>query len=156
MQLINRDKQLAKMKSNFLKFTIAVFAISTFFVGCTLYDDVTYKVEPSPLEVHGDKVTLNVTGSIAEKSINKNAVAELTPVLRYNGQETTFKSMLVQGENAAGNGTVISSKTGGTFSYSDEIDYHPDMMKAEVFVKVNIGGISKKDTGVINIMRPSI
>ena len=55
--------------------------------SCSLFDDVTYVVTPSPLEAHGDSVRVSITGTVPEKSINKNAIADVTPVLRWEGGE---------------------------------------------------------------------
>lgn len=118
------------------------------FTGCALFDDVTYNVNPSPLEAHGDSVRVSVTGTVPEKSINKNAIADVTPVLRWEGGERALKTVTVQGENAAGNGTIINSKTGGNFSYSDVIPYEEGMMKSELFVTASAGkGTNRKDLG---------
>ncbi len=118
------------------------------FTGCALFDDVTYNVNPSPLEAHGDSVRVSVTGTVPEKSINKNAIADVTPVLRWEGGERALKTVTVQGENAAGNGTIINSKTGGNFSYSDVIPYEEGMMKSELFVTASAGkGANRKDLG---------
>lgn len=118
------------------------------FTGCSLFDDVTYNVNPSPLEAHGDSVRVSVTGTVAEKSINKNAIADVTPVLRWEGGERQLKTVTVQGENAAGNGIVINSKTGGNFSYTDVIPFEEGMMKSELFVTASAGkGTSRKDLG---------
>ena len=87
------------------------------FTGCTVLEDVTYTVTPSPLEAHGDSVRVNVTGNIPEKSINKSVVADITPTIKWEGGEKQLKMVTIQGEKAAANGIVINSKTGGNFSY---------------------------------------
>ena len=104
------------MKFNSLKFIALTFLFAGMFSSCTLFEDVVYEIDPDPLEVHGDMVSLNAKATIAEKKMHKNAIVEITPVLRYaDGQETAFKTITVQGETAAGNGIVINSKTGGSF-----------------------------------------
>ncbi|NNC83365.1 MAG: hypothetical protein HKN79_07290 [Flavobacteriales bacterium] len=129
-----------------------IIAAGLAFTGCSLFDDVTYNVNPDPLEAHGDSVRVNVTGTVPEKSINKNAIADVTPVLRWEGGERQLKTVTVQGENAAGNGTVINSKTGGDFSYSDVIPYEEGMMKSELYVTVSAGkGTNRKELGEAKI-----
>ena len=127
------------MKFNSLKFIAFTFLIVSMISSCTLFEDVAYEINPDPLEVHGDMVALNAKATIAEKKMHKNAIVEITPVLRYEGGETPFKTITVQGENAAGNGIVINSKTGGSFDYADEIPFTPEMMKSEVYLKVKAG-----------------
>ncbi|NND93223.1 MAG: hypothetical protein HKN45_00040 [Flavobacteriales bacterium] len=129
-----------------------IIAAGLAFTGCSLFDDVTYNVNPDPLEAHGDSVRVNVTGTVAEKSINKNAIADVTPVLRWEGGELALKTVTVQGENAAGNGIVINSKTGGNFSYSDVVPYQESMMKSELFVTASAGkGTNRKELGETKI-----
>jgi len=116
--------------------------------SCSLFDDVTYTVTPSPLEAHGDSVRVSITGTVPEKSINKSAVADVTPVIRWEGGERALKTVTVQGEKAPGNGIVINSKNGGNFSYSDVVAYTPNMMKSELFVTASAGkGTKRKELG---------
>ena len=135
------------MKFKSLKTLAFAFLISGMFSSCALFDDVTYEVDPNPLEAHGDMVTLNAKATVPEKKMHKNAVVEITPVLRKeDGTEVAFKSITVQGENAPGNGIVINSKTGGSFEYSDQIEFSEDMMKSEVYLKVKAGkGVADKE-----------
>jgi len=140
------------MTSRKTSILISGILLTWMFTGCALFDDVTYTVNPDPLEVHGDSIRVTITGTVPEKSINKNAIADVTPVLRWEGGEQAMKMTTVQGENAAGNGTVISSKTGGTFSYSDVIAYDPAMMKSELFVTASAGkGTNRKELGEAKI-----
>ena len=49
---------------------------------------------------------------------------EITPVLiDENGNETSFKSIIIQGEEASGGESTIFYETGGGFYYSDKIEY---------------------------------
>ncbi len=122
------------------------------FTGCTVLEDVTYTVTPSPLEAHGDSVRVNVTGNIPEKSINKSVVADITPTIRWEGGEKQLKMITIQGEKAAANGIVINSKTGGNFSYSDVVPYEEGMFQSELFVQAMAGkGTQRKDMGEIKI-----
>ena len=122
------------------------------FTGCTVLEDVTYTVTPSPLEAHGDSVRVNVTGNIPEKSINKSVVADITPSIRWEGGEQQLKMVTIQGEKAAANGIVINSKTGGNFSYSDVIPYEEGMFQSELYVQSSAGkGTKRKDLGELKI-----
>jgi Flp pilus assembly protein TadD len=96
---------------------------------------VKYKVTPSPLEVHGGKVALTIDVSYPEKYFHKKAIVTATPFLKYAAGETDLKSETLQGEAVEDNYKVISYTSGGSFSYSDEFEYKPDMMRSELFVK---------------------
>jgi tetratricopeptide (TPR) repeat protein len=96
---------------------------------------VKYKVTPSPLETHGGKVAVAIDVSYPEKYFHKKAIVTATPFLKYSAGETDLKSETVQGEAVEDNYKVISYTSGGSFSYSDEIEYKPEMMRSELFVK---------------------
>jgi Flp pilus assembly protein TadD len=96
---------------------------------------VNYKVTPDPLETHGGKVALSVDVSYPEKYFHKKAVVTATPYLQYEGGVTELKSETLQGEQVEDNYKVISYTSGGSFSYSDEVDYAPEMMRSELYVK---------------------
>jgi tetratricopeptide (TPR) repeat protein len=94
------------------------------------YETVSYTVTPSPLETHGGKIALNLTGAFAENYFAKKATIDFTPVLIYANGETTFKTITIQGEEAAGGEATIFYSTGGDFKYQDAIKYNSDMMSS--------------------------
>lgn len=96
---------------------------------------VDYKVTPDPLEMHGGKVSVDVNVSYPEKYFHKKAIVTATPYLQYEGGVTELKSETLQGEQVEENNKVISYASGGSFSYADEVDYAPEMMRAELYVK---------------------
>jgi tetratricopeptide (TPR) repeat protein len=96
---------------------------------------VDYTVSPDPLEMHGGKVKVSVDIKYPEKYFHKKAIVTGTPYLAYEGGETEFKSETVQGESVEDNYPVISNASGGTAHYEDEIDYTPEMMRSELFVR---------------------
>jgi outer membrane protein OmpA-like peptidoglycan-associated protein len=95
-----------------------------------------YSVNPQPLEVHGGKVKIDLNGQYPEKLFKKNVAVELTPQLRYEGGKADFKKAEFQGEEFAGNATVIPYETGKTVSYTDEIDYTPEMANSELYLNI--------------------
>ena len=95
-----------------------------------------YSVNPNPLEVHGGKVKIDIKGQYPEKLFKKDVAVELTPELRYESGKTDFKMAEFQGEDYPGNATVIPYETGKTVSYSDEIDYKPEMANSELYVNI--------------------
>jgi len=125
------------MKKNQL---IGLAAItSTVLVGCTIMKDLEYKVSPNPVEMHGDTITLNISGKFAEKGLHKKAVVEVTPYIEGvgNGTKADFKTEIFQGEKAAGNGTVVP-KGGKSFTYTSRIPYKADFEAADVKIRYKL------------------
>ena len=102
-----------------------------------------YQVNPEVLEAKGGTVDFTVTGTIPEKSFHKKAVVEFTPVLEYDGKTKELKKFVLRGEKTEGEGTVINSKTGGSFTYNESFDYEDDMRASELKVNANITKGSK-------------
>ncbi len=99
-------------------------------------NDITYEVNPEPLIVKGDSVELNVTGRFPGKYFHKKAMVDMTPAMQYGGNETDFKTVSYQGENAAGNATVIPYENGTSYTYNDKVAYAAAMENnSEVVVK---------------------
>ena len=94
------------------------------------YNTVDFITTPAILEVHGGKVALSLEASFPEKYFSKQATVDFTPVLVYNGGETAFKTITIQGEEASGGESTIFNASGGSFKYQDAINYSKDMMSA--------------------------
>lgn len=98
---------------------------------------VKYEVKPSPLEMHGDTVIANVTGTYNPKYFAKKVSLTITPVIKYNGGEKVLKPVEVQGEKVkVGSGKVVVFKEGGSFSYTDKTAYTPEMKNCELVLKI--------------------
>jgi len=87
---------------------------------------VTYDVTPNPLEMHGDSVSIAISGKYPEKYFHKKAMVTVTPTMVWEGGEKEFKSIVCVGEAAEGEGTKIAA-AGGSFSFNDKISYQPGM-----------------------------
>ena len=128
------------MRNTSLRILTALFLVSVLVSSCGLskmvkkYGEVKYEVTPNPLEVNGDKVSVTIKGRIPAGYFNKNAGAFIQPVLKYEGGSTPLKAFYLKGEKAQGEGTTINSKTGGSFTYTDVIDYKPEMNKSQLLV----------------------
>lgn len=98
-------------------------------------NQVKYDVTPSPLELHGDSVAVNINVKYPAKFFAKKAAVEATPVLKGSGDEKAFKSVKFKGEKSTAEGTVISNANGGSYAYSDKIAYTPDLKVSDLKIK---------------------
>ncbi|QGY48136.1 hypothetical protein GM418_16590 [Maribellus comscasis] len=97
-------------------------------------DQIQFKVTPEILEAHAGDVDVAIDGRFPAKYFNKKATLVATPVLKYDGGETKYEPVTVQGEKVEANNKVISYTTGGSFSYKDAVEYVDDMNKSELYV----------------------
>lgn len=97
-------------------------------------EEVSYSVTPSPLEMHGDSVEVNVSGSIPPKFFNKKVSVDFVPNFKFEGGETNFKTITLVGEDSEVEGIKINFEKGGSFSYADKIAYTEGMDQAELFM----------------------
>jgi tetratricopeptide (TPR) repeat protein len=106
-------------------------------------DKITYKVTPDPLEMHGDSVVVNISGTYPAKVFPKKATVTTTPVIKYNGGEKALKPVVLIGEKVEGKDTKISNSKGGNFSYTDKVAYMPEMKVATLELRA-AGQVKKK------------
>ena len=101
-----------------------------FMSSCDLVKDITYTVNPNPLEMHADSVKVSITVNVPEKGIQKKAKAEITPKIG----NTAIGTWYVNGSKVTGNGTTIDFKTGGTATFEETIAYTPEMEAADLVI----------------------
>jgi Flp pilus assembly protein TadD len=99
-------------------------------------DQIQFKVTPEILEAHAGDVDVAIDGRFPEKYFNKKATLVATPVLKYDGGETQYEPVTVQGEKVEANNKVISYSTGGSFSYKDAVEYIDAMNRSELYVQI--------------------
>lgn len=99
-------------------------------------DQIQFRVSPEVLETHAGEVDLTVDGRFPVKYFHKKATLTATPVLKYDGGQTNFNPVTLQGEKVQGNNRVVSYNAGGTFSYKDATDFNEPMRKSELFVNI--------------------
>jgi len=115
---------------------VYIIAAAALMSGCGLdkmankYETVSFTTTPPTLQAHGGKVALSLDATFAEKYFAKKATVDFTPVLVYNGGETAFKTITIQGEEATGGEATIFNATGGSFKYNDAISYSDEMMSS--------------------------
>ena len=105
-----------------------------------------FTTNPEVLEAVAGKVPVTINGKFPEKYMKKNAIVEVTPVLKWNGGEAKGQSTTFQGEKVEGNGQTISYKLGGNYTMKASFDYIPEMAKSELFLNFKITRGSKTYT----------
>jgi tetratricopeptide (TPR) repeat protein len=131
------------MKKGFSSVVVALTAVTLLFQGCAglgsmqkHMEELNFKVEPSPLEVHGDSVKVTISGKFPEKYFAKAVSAEATPAIVWNGGEATLKVQEFKGEKATGNGEVIPFKTGKSFKYTATVPYSAGMESSKLELRI--------------------
>jgi outer membrane protein OmpA-like peptidoglycan-associated protein len=111
--------------------------------SCDQMKDLSYKVTPNPLEMHGDSVKISVVVNVPEKGLRKKAKAEITPKLG----NVALATYTIQGEKVTGNGQTIAFKPGGTATFEQVVPYRSDMEAADLKLtgKVFKGTKEKED-----------
>jgi len=107
--------------------------------------NVNYQVVPEVLEAHSGNVAVTITGSFPESYFNKKATLEAVPVLVYEGGETKFESVSVQGEDVEANNEVIKF-TGDKFTYSATVPFKEEMRVSELILKTSASMAGKSVT----------
>ena len=134
------------MKMKFLK-SFAILAIASVLIaGCTNLNnmvnkhatDAEYIQTPNPMEAHGDVVKINIAGSFKPNYFHKNAGMLFQPELQYEGGTLPLKPMILRGESATDlQGTTIP-RSGGKFTYTEEIPFKPEYKEARLVVNPTV------------------
>jgi len=90
-------------------------------------EELNLSMSPEPLIMQGSEVALSLSGTFPEKYFAKKAIIEATPVLVWDGGEAAFETQGFQGEDAAGNYTVVPFKSAKSFDYSASVPYQEGM-----------------------------
>ncbi len=90
-------------------------------------EELNLKMNPEPLILRGSEVELNLSGTFPEKYFAKKAIIEATPVLVWEGGEAAFETQGFQGEDAAGNYTMVPFKSAKSFDYTAKVAYQEGM-----------------------------
>lgn len=103
------------------------------------------EASPEPLILRGDVVELTVTGKFPPKYFAKKVKMEATPVLNWEGGSASFEPQGFQGEDAAGNFTVVPFENGKSFTYTAEIPFEAAMEDAGTLSIVITGSKGSKE-----------
>jgi tetratricopeptide (TPR) repeat protein len=99
---------------------------------------IKYEVTPKVLETHAGLVTVTIKGTIPAKYFDKKTTVTATPVLTYTGGETAFdKVQVLQGEKVQANNKVITSTSGGDFTYTSTIPYKDALKMSELVLRIS-------------------
>ena len=128
-----------------------IFMAAVLLSGCGLktmmkkVGELNLDVNPDPLVLKGDQVGIDITGKFPPKYFAKKAAIEATPVLVWDGGEMAYPSQSYQGEDYAGNATVVSWEGGKAIGYDGTITYEPAMAD-ESRLELRITGTMKGKT----------
>lgn len=131
----------------------SIFMAALLLSGCGLktmmkkVEELNLDVNPDPLVLKGDQVGIDITGKFPPKYFAKKAAIEATPVLVWEGGEMAFPSQSYQGEDYAGNATVVSWEGGKAIGYDGTVNYEP-AMDDEARLELRITGTMKGKTEV--------
>ena len=119
------------------KLSFVVVATMIFLAGCAglgsmekAIETLNLNVNPGTLIQRGDVVELEITGNFPAKYFAKKVRLEATPVLVWEGGEAAFATEGFQGEEAAGNYTVVPFEAGKSFTYTASIAFDAAMEDA--------------------------
>ena len=133
----------ALLNSNFMQKKLPFFLLAVIviiFASCSKLGALSadnFTVTPNPLETQAGQVPATINGHFPEKYMNKKAVVEVVPELRYsNGQTVTGNSAIFQGEKVLGNDQTISYRLGGNYTMKTNFEYIDDN-KADMYLTFN-------------------
>ncbi|MBR1808599.1 MAG: tetratricopeptide repeat protein [Paludibacteraceae bacterium] len=129
-------------------FFLSAVAVALLTASCnkSLPEELDLKMNPNPMTVVGGQVNVEVTGTFPEKKFLKNALVNVTPVLKYGEneeQEVVGETTTYVGEKVKENGIVINKKEGATVTQKFSCKYVPEMASSKLYLRVN-GKVGKK------------
>jgi tetratricopeptide (TPR) repeat protein len=95
---------------------------------------VKYEVTPQVLQTDAGVVPVAIKGVFPAKYFDKKTTVTATPVLTYEGGETPYSEVVLQGESVQGNNTSVSY-SGDNFSYSGTVPYKDAMKVSKLVLK---------------------
>lgn len=132
---------------------VALFITAGFFSSCDELkkmakdaDKVQRTVKPSPLEMHANKVGVDVSITFPAKYFGKHVKLVIMPALvTSDGTDSvSFKPQTLHGEKFEDKGPEISYANGGSFKFSDTIDYDAKYRNSELVLNF-VASTSKGD-----------
>ena len=141
------------MKNINFKLLAVVLITAGLFASCGLnrmarnYDEgIRYTPETNPLENHGGQVAANIDGRVGEGYFHRNAVVELTPVLKYQDTEMELETVTLRGNRTTTTGTMVNRDRTTNFDMNNVVDYNPDMLNSELYVRAKLYREGREDS----------
>jgi Flp pilus assembly protein TadD len=109
---------------------------------------IKYSINPNPLEMHNDSVTLNATGKVPPEYFHKLATVTITPVLKNANDEVVkeYKPITLVGSEVEADGQKVDFTKGGDFQYNETVAYDKSMENVTLWVTAKAGFKTKEIT----------
>ena len=147
MKFIKHLTTIAMIKKMYLPLVaVLVLALSSCGGKMGELSSEYFTTNPEVLEAIAGKVPVTINGKFPEKYMKKNAIVEVTPILKWNGGEAKGQPYTFQGEKVEGNGQNISYKAGGSYTMKATFDYVPEMANSELYLNFKITRGNKTTT----------
>lgn len=121
-------------KRNYVLSALAVMLLS----GCgkqKAFLTNYFAVSPTPLEYVAGEVPATIGINVPSKFMNKKAVVECTPVLKWDGGESAGEPFTLQGEKVEANHTIISYLNGGHATMRFSVPFVDGMEKSDLMMQ---------------------
>lgn len=139
----------------------SLFIAAAIFSGCNPLTkmvkkagEVEYKTTPNPLEMHANKVPIDVKVTFPPKYFGKNVKLVITPALvsdYSSSDEILFKTQTIIGEKFEDNYEQINYKEGGSFSFQDTIAYDSKFRASDLNLRFQISTQKGKSADITEI-----
>ncbi len=139
----------------------SLFIAAAIFSGCNPLTkmqkkagEVDYKTTPNPLEMHANKVPIDVKVTFPPKYFGKSVKLVITPALvsdYSSSDEILFKTQTIIGEKFEDNYEQINYKEGGSFSFQDTIAYDPKFRASDLELRFQISTQKGKQADITKI-----
>ncbi len=121
------------MKKNICLFLSAAAVLAS----CSKMKNFTsdnFTVSPTPLEYMAGEIPATISVNIPAKFMNKKAIVECTPVVKWDGGQVVGARAKFQGEKVEANNTIISYKNGGHGTLRFSVPFKDGMEKCDLYM----------------------
>lgn len=101
-----------------------------------------FAVEPRPLVVKGNTIDADIDIALPPKWMNKRAIVNLMPTLRYGSREAWGATYTLQGEKVLANNPIIPYEEGGKHRMKSSFRYDKQMKRPQLYmtIKAEVNG----------------
>ncbi len=140
---------------NFKLFAVMLLA-AVFVSSCGLnrmvrnYDDgIRYTPEVNPLENHGGEVAADVQSNVRDAYFHRNAVLEITPVLRHEGGEKELETFTLRGSRTTTAGSMVSRDRSSSFNIQNRVAFEQPMVASELYMQARLYREGRADRATV-------